>query len=193
MFEPRTVKTLTALFFAMTGGALVLMLMDVEPIQPPGTHLTAVAANEDAQLPVISQTDVPLRKWRSIVVHTSAEGRAVVANCHFVVDDGSAGGEAGALGVSSTAHWAQQRASAHVPGRGSDWNTESIGVCLMGEFSRRRPSDVQWQALMKLVTDLQQQFGIPSSRVYLYRDIGGRGDSPGRAFPAAEFNEQLLR
>ena len=186
MFEPRTVKTLTALFFAMTVGALVLMLMDVEPIQPPGTHLTAVAANEEAQLPVIAQTEVPLRKWRSIVVHTSVEGRAVVANCHFIIDGG-------AIDVRSTAHWEQQRAGRHVPGRGSDWNTESIGICLMGDFALRRPSQVQWQSLMKLVTDLQQQFDIPSSRVYLYRDIGGRGNSPGKAFPQTEFHEQLVR
>jgi len=192
MFAPRTVKTLTALFLAMTIGTLVLAMMAVDPIRPRGRHLAAVAAAEESQLAVISRTDQTLAKWRSIVVHSSVEGAAVAGNCHFLVDPEASIRSPDALCVRSSGHWLAQEPAAHVPGRGHEWNDGSIGVCLVGDFSRQAPSDVQWQSLIKLVTDLQQQFRIPPSRVYLYRNIGGRGNSPGAAFPEKEFNDALL-
>jgi hypothetical protein len=191
MYAPRTVKTLCALFFAMTLGALVLWMMDDGPIRSPG-HLAAVAVAEDAPLAVISQTQRPLspRKWTRIIVHGSREGEAIVENCHFVVEP--SGTPDCPLGVRAGGAWLAQQESAHVPGAGHEWNKGAIGVCLRGDFSRTPPSAEQWQMLIKLVTDLQQQFSVPPDRVFLYSELSARSDSPGAAFPFRQFNDSLL-
>jgi hypothetical protein len=191
MYAPRTVKTLTVLFLAMTLGTLVLWSMDVDPIRPPGTHLAAVAAAEENPLAVIARTDRPLSsKWNRIVIHGSSEGPAVAGKCHFVVEAPATGGSP--LGVRAGSVWLAQEESAHVPGAGHEWNKGAIGVCIQGDFSSAPPSEEQWQSLLKLVTDLQQRFRIPPSRVYLYRSIAARSDSPGAAFPEREFNDSLV-
>ena len=193
MLQPRTVKTLVALLAAMTLGTILLISIDAAPIRPPGTHLAAVAAADEMELPVVTQTDVPLRKWKNIIVHTSVEGADVANRCHFVIDSANASETSTSLPVRSIAPWIQQTNSLHTAKGANDWNTDSIGVCLMGDFSRRRPSPVQWQAMVKLTNDLQKRFKIPAERVYLYRDIGGaKINSPGSAFSQKEFDDALL-
>jgi len=188
MFAPRTVKILTALFFAMTVGTLVLTWMDVEPIRERDPRLAAIAAGEEAPLPAVTRTESPLSssRWRSVVIHSSAEGPSAVARCHFVVEPSSAGDS---LNVRANGAWLSQTDSAHVPA--SAVPASSIGVCLMGDFKEAAPSPEQWQSLVKLVLDLQRQFKIDRSAVYLYRTISER-KSPGAAFPEKEFNESLL-
>ena len=190
MYAPRTVKTLTALFFAMVLGTLVLWVMDVDPIRPAGTHLAAVAVAEDAPLAVIARTEKGFSsKWNSIVVHGSGEGRAVLENCHFIVEP--SGSEASPLGVRAGRAWLAQEESAHVPGAGREYYKGAIGVCIQGDFSQAPPSDEQWKRLIKLVTDLQKQFRIQPGRVYPYCSIAA-SDSPGAAFPVKLFNESLI-
>jgi hypothetical protein len=191
MFAPRTAKTLTALFVAMTIGTLVLMWMDVDPIRVSGTPLTALAASQETPLGVITRTRNPIRdnKWRLIVIHSSVEGPAAVAGCHFVIDAGGAGNS---LNVRSNDCWQDQAETGHVAVGGYDWNKGSIGICLSGDFSRTPPSPEQMQTLKKLVTDLQRRFSIPASRVYSYRDISGKSNSPGAAFSDRELADALL-
>jgi hypothetical protein len=190
MLAPRTVKTLTALFFAMTLGTLLLMWMDVEPIRAPGTHLTALAASEETPLAVIAHTRKPISsKWQRIVIHSSVEGPSAVEGSHFIVDPRSAGDS---LNVRATDCWQDQSESGHVAGSGHDWNKACIGICLSGDFSRTPPTPEQMQSLKKLVTDLQRRFGIPASRVYSYRDISSKSNSPGAAFPEKELAAALL-
>ena len=189
MLAPRTVKILIALFLAMTGGTLVLTWLDVEPIRAPGTHLTAVAFGEETPLAVITNTQKPLRNWRNIVIHSSAEGAAAVANSHLVVEPPGGGNP---LGIRANGAWDSQAESPHVPpGPGPDWGKDTIGVCMVGDFSLSAPSAEQWKALVKLVTGLQKKLKIPASRVYLYRTIRG-SSSPGAAFPEEEFNKALV-
>ena len=190
MLAPRTVKILIALFLAMTGGTLVLTWLDVEPIRAPGTHLTAVAFAEESPLAVVTSTKRPLNilKWRNIVIHGSAEGAATVGNCHFVVEPADTNNP---LGIRANGAWMDQAESPHVPpGPGPNWGKDTIGVCMVGDFSLSPPSDEQWKALVKLVTDLQKKCNVPASQVYLYRTIRG-SSSPGAAFPEEEFNKAL--
>jgi hypothetical protein len=192
MFEPRTVKTLTALFGAMTVGTLVLMLIEPRPIQAPNMPLIALTTPDaEVALPAITDIDVPLNNaWNKIVIHTSVEGPQVLKNCHWIIEPGD-GRNPDAINVHPTDLWKRQQASAHVSPKNSAWNTESIGICLVGDFARQKPSPSQWKDLIKLTTDLQDKFTIPRTRVYTYHDIDGKVNSPGAAFPAREFNEAL--
>ncbi len=188
MFEPRTVKTLTALFGAMIVGTLVLMSLNGDPINAPGANLTALFPDDEMELGAIAGTDVPLRKWQGIVVHSANEGPDVAGRCHFIVEPAAANTK-NIMGVTARGAWQQQESTRHVRGASGEWSS-SIAICFAGDFSRQRPTNAQMAALMKLVNDLQKRFNIPASKVYLYRNIAS---SPADLFNEAEFNENLLQ
>jgi hypothetical protein len=190
MVASRTIRTLLALIAAMTVGSLALILMETAPVRPPVTHLAAVAGPTDDSVDVISRAAIRVGKWRNIVVHTSVEGLDPQSECHFIVrtQPSADGGYAQA-----TALWNRQVDGNHVFVPGYTWNSDSIGICLDGDFSRTAQSPRQFQSLMGLVRSLQQTCGITADRVYLNRDIDPRSASPGPAFPAELFNSNLLK
>lgn len=193
MFRSRAVKTLSALVAAMTVGAILLMLMETSPVRPPSSHFAAVAEDRTDSLDVVLETKVPFQplKWRNIIVHCRPHPAGkLIQGCHFVVDMRDPGG---AVTIQRTARWEDQADGRHVFVRGVNWNDSSIGVCLIGDFSRRPPRARQIKGLVNLATRLQELFGIPRDNVYLAGDIGQAATSPGRAFPRQRFEGQLLR
>jgi hypothetical protein len=185
-------KTLVALVAAMTVGSIALILMETAPIRPPVADLSAVARPSDDFAQTVWRTaeTVKVAKWRHLIVHTSAEPLDAEFNCHFVVER-TARPDGGLL--RATTLWNRQVNGNHVFTGGYNWNTDSIAILLVGDFSRTAPSAEQMAALLKLVQSLQQTCGITADRVYLARDIDPRSNSPGAAFPAQEFNDSLLR
>lgn len=74
-----------------------------------------------------------------------------------------------------------------VEGRGLAWqgaharganNTENIGICVLGDFSRRAPSPAALRSLERLLDDLRGRFRIPSGRVYTHKELTST-DCPG--------------
>ncbi len=63
----------------------------------------------------------------------------------------------------SLAYW-----GAHVAGH----NEQNIGIVLLGNYERQRPSGQQLQTMTQLVQVLRQQYGIPRGRVYGHIDLG---------------------
>ena len=188
MVRSRTIKVLFALLIAMTVGALALMVLQTNPIRPAAQFAAIADANQPGPAEAVFDTAIPLQptKWRNIVVHGSqAERRNVADQSHFVI------GESGAVVV--TALWKQQVSGQHVWAAGRDWNTDSIGLCLMGDLSQRAPSSRQYRALLLLVRTLQEQFNVSADHVYLYRHLNVRTRSPGDAFPADHFSARLRR
>ncbi len=72
------------------------------------------------------------------------------------------------------------------------FNRRTIGICLVGNGNRRPFTDRQMRELVALVRELQTQLGIPGSAVYLHSDLS-KVASPGKHFPAAEFEAQIRR
>lgn len=184
----RTVRTLMALLVAMTLGALALMVLETEPIRPMVQPLAVLRSPTVGPAQVINDTRVPLQaiKWRYMVVHASPLRTTDTAEkCHFLVEaDGQ-----DAWTITATDHWLDQREGGHI---GGFWRNSSIGICLIGDFSRSRPAQGQFASLIDLVNALQQECRISADRVYLHSDLVARGSSPGAAFPAAEFSARLL-
>ena len=192
MIRSRMIKTLVALIAAMTVGTLALVLMETAPVHPTVIHLSAVVSPADDSSDVISHTDAAIRpgRWRSIVVHTAAEGLDADGECHFIVERQPA--EDGRF-VRATGLWNRQGEGNHVFAAGYNWNADSIGIYLADDFNQAGPSARQFKAIMSLVRSLQQTCGITADRVYLNRDIDPRSLSPGAAFPAETFNANLLK
>ncbi len=155
----------------------------------------------------IFQTESPLDgpRWRSLVIHHSGEpagdaesirrahlaGGARMLGYHFLIGNGNGLGD-GAVFVGE--RWVRQAAGWHAVGPDADfYNQHAIAICLVGNGDRRPFTDRQISQLVSLVRRLQRQLGIPSSAVRLHRDIAGAlTTSPGRHFPTASLDQQLL-
>ena len=187
MVESRTAKTLLVLLTAMTLGAITLWLMSGDPI-PPADH-AAVTDPVLRPADIVFEVHVPLRpaRWRHIVIHAADSATDDLARrCHFTVD------EVGQ--VDATAKWKRQISGQAVPAVAQSFNSETISICLIGDFAQRPPAPVQFQALVALTRVLQgEPFNIGAGHVYLRSDLDAFTDSPGSAFPVEQFTAQLHR
>jgi hypothetical protein len=125
------------------------------------------------------------RKWRYIVVHHSATPRGSAAvfhknhvknrgwrslGYHFVIPNGN-GAPDGAIEIGP--RWRRQEAGAHTGKTpGNEYNEYGIGICLVGDCERTRPTALQLKALGRLVKDLAGTHKIPA------RNIIGHKDAP---------------
>ena len=61
-------------------------------------------------------------------------------------------------------------------------NLNGIGICLVGDFNRTRPTDSQMESLVELLDSLLRYY--PTARVVPHREIGGSHTCcPGLKFP----------
>ncbi len=121
------------------------------------------------------------RPWRYIVIHHSAteEGGALVFHYmhthkgwdelgyHFVIGNGSESGD-GAVEVGS--RWAKQKWGAHTKSPDGRYNQYGIGICLVGNFEEKSPTDAQWKSAVRLVAFLMDRYDIPPDNVLGHRD-----------------------
>ena len=185
----RTTKVLGALLGAMTIGALLLMVMESDPPRPNRGDLASARHKTLTQQWAITHPH-PCR-WRRIVVHSSAGGPDTLPRrCHFVVD---AAADSKGQWIRPTELWKQQSAGYHVYVPGHDFNADSIGICIMGDFSTRSPDPDQLETLITLVCELQKQCRIGADSVYLQSELNPQKQLPGKAFPVGLFNARLYR
>lgn len=180
----RTTRVLVTLLVAMTVGTLLLTALETAPPQRAAAQAAIARLQQDAAHWNIT------RPWKRIVVHASRGGPdRLPENCHFIVHASPT--ENGL--VSPTPLWTQQQPGRHVNVPGLDLNADSIGICLMGDFSSQGPNAEQMDALMALVHELQQRCKIPADCVYLNSHHNPGSANPGAAFPANEFDRRLYR
>lgn len=178
---------------AFLAGGLLFALRSRGPVR-------GVAAGASGVALLVERVGEPMGVWRSIVVHHSATpgGSAAVFDrvhrargwsslgYHFVIGSGRGAGD-GEIEVGP--RWRAQRQGAHAQGM----NVESIGVCLVGNFTDTSPTEKQMDALIELTRYLQQRFGIPRRRVFLHSEVSESGTlCPGDRFPAREFRAAIL-
>ena len=146
------------------------------------------------------------RGWTAVIIHHSAtsNGNATIfdkwhrENNHwdgvgydFVIGNGSDSGDGE---VEVTLRWKQQRAGAHCGGTPGNWaNEKGIGICLVGDFNKTRPSQRQIQSLLHLVRFLKGRYGIGLDRIYGHGTTPGARatDCPGKNFPMSSFKSML--
>jgi hypothetical protein len=203
---------------AMALGCGVLVLGDAGgPRAVPALAVLQTGGSEGGIQPL--ETPLDRERWNAIVIHHSGtpagdpgsiarmqgdEG-ALGLGYHFVIGNGQ-GMPDGFVFVGP--RWNQQKPGAHVASRtrGGDaaqvslrrspsaeqLNLHAVGICLVGNGDRREFTEHQMRELVTLVRRIQRTLGIPSDRVFLHGDVA-ETSSPGRFFPVAAFEEQLLR
>jgi len=183
MIDGRTVKVLLSLLVAMTGGALLLMSMDSMP--PQNATSASIIGKVDYTQMGLTHT------WRRIVVHSATDmNDSLPQRCHFII---SADANTSGKGVVATDLWTRQVRGYHVMIPGHDFDSDSIGICLIGDFSAKGPGREQFNALVTLVNKLQKRCGIAADCVYINNQLDPSSDQPGKAFPTEMFNRYLLK
>lgn len=151
----------------------------------------------NAWAPQVKATD-----WNFIVIHHSdtPTGSAGVFDryhrevkhwdslgYHFVIGNGTASKD-GQVEVGP--RWARQQQGAHAGVE--KYNKEGIGICLVGEFDRTRPSAAQMQSLARLVAYLQKTYRIPSSNVIGHGNFR-HTNCPGRFMDLAQVRRMAVQ
>jgi hypothetical protein len=120
--------------------------------------------------------------WKYIVIHNSAtsSGNAKSFDAyhtkmgygglayHFVIGNGR-GARDGQ--VEQGFRWQQAMAGTHCTVNAWYHNIYGIGICLVGDFERARPTKRQLRALDSLVCALQSQYDIPLISVIGHRQV----------------------
>ena len=207
MPDRRTLIVLGLLVGSMTVASGALMMLD--PGQASGPRLPhfsemSLAAFDQPRDPaeaLFAVNPTPSgQRWNTIVIRYSGaeQGSAGALGdlhrsaglddlaYHFVVGNGQGAGD-GLVEIGP--RWAAQRPGySAIAMQGQAGSTQTIDICLIGDFDRQAPTQRQCQDLAWLVQELQKRLGIPAERVLLG---DGRTSRAGRQFPAAWFREQL--
>ncbi|MCD6391916.1 MAG: N-acetylmuramoyl-L-alanine amidase [Planctomycetes bacterium] len=147
------------------------------------------------------------RRWKEIVIHHSAQPKgnmAMIDKYHrevngwdgvgydFVIGNGNGSADGK---VEVTFRWNKQIAGAHCGGTPNNQANEyGIGICLIGDFTKTRPTRRQQAALTKLVRFLQKRYKIPTSKIYGHSTTPGytrKSICPGKYFNMAAFKRSL--
>jgi hypothetical protein len=131
------------------------------------------------------------RQWHYIVIHHSGTDTGSAAQFDawhrkkgwdglaydFVIGNGT-GSPDGAVEVGY--RWREQKRGAHA---GNDlMNVEGIGICLVGDFTKTRPTAAQMHSLARLCNFLSDYCDIPRESFRLHGDVR-QTSCPGPLFP----------
>ena len=156
----------------------------------------------------IDNAPVPRHQWRYIVVHNSGtrQGNAKAFDYyhryvrkmpnglayHFVIGNGTSSGN-GTIEIGS--RWTRQINGGHVH---SDYlNSIALGICLVGDYNRDRPTKEQLEALDELIQYLRKRVGKTDHKLAVvkpHRDINPPQwptDCPGDRFPYGWLQKQF--
>ncbi len=133
-------------------------------------------------------------RWTTIVIHHSATKTGSARSFdkyhreqkgwdelgyHFVIGNGTETPD-GSVEVGS--RWNTQKHGAHTKTPSNYYNDHGIGICLVGDFTKSRPTAKQLDALKTLVAFLSRACRIPPSRVTTHGHINKKTKCPGRFF-----------
>ena len=140
-------------------------------------------------------------RWKHLIVHHSAtpNGNAAKFDAyhrherrmenglayHFLIGNGTDSDD-GAIEIGP--RWKKQLHGGHVASLA--YNENSLGVCLIGNFEKQRPTERQLAALIELLAHLKTDLLGGKPKLYLHREVKGEHTlCPGRNFPARRIHE----
>jgi hypothetical protein len=151
--------------------------------------------------------EIPAAAWKYVVVHHSGTPTGSVESIHadhsrrrdvsgrpwlgigyhFVVGNGQGMKDGG---IESTFRWRDQIHGAH---SGSElFNAYGIGICLIGDFQRQRPTHAQWSAVCRLVESLLRDFELPVESIVGHSSVAATA-CPGRFLSVQKLRDALTQ
>jgi N-acetyl-anhydromuramyl-L-alanine amidase AmpD len=107
---------------------------------------------------------------------------------HFVIGNGTDTPD-GCIEVGS--RWHKQKHGAHTKTPDNYFNDHGIGICLVGDFTRARPTRKQMESLTRLTKFLSDQCRIAPTQVTTHHDVKRSTLCPGRYFDARSLRRTL--
>ena len=121
--------------------------------------------------------------WQYIVIHHSASAGGSAAGFHryhlkrgipgglayhFVIGNGR-GAKDGS--VKAGHRWKKCQTGGHVSINAWNYDVFGIGICLVGNFEKARPSPLQWQSLVETVANLCREHGIDPANILGHTEV----------------------
>jgi len=163
-----------------------------KPLRDGAQDLPSIVAIDDA---------AEVRPWEYLVIHHSASVRGSAQSFdqyhrqrgwqglgyHFVIGNGTDQGDGVII---AGPRWYQQEAGAHA--HSTLYNERGIGICLVGNFEEKPPTEAQMAALNELVLKLSRMYKIDAEHIVGHNQIRRGGTlCPGRFFPMADLRERV--
>jgi N-acetylmuramoyl-L-alanine amidase len=119
----------------------------------------------------------PFDGWKYIVIHHSASDsgnadgfhryhleRGIPGGLayHFVIGNGRGAKDGG---ITEGHRWTESLAGGHVTLNAWNYNIFGIGICLVGNLEKNRPTNLQWRALIATASQLCEQHGISPENI----------------------------
>ncbi|GMT49371.1 MAG: hypothetical protein IEMM0008_0910 [bacterium] len=144
-------------------------------------------------------------RWKYIIIHHSATdvGDAKRFNqfhlskyhhgllYHFIIGNGRGSGSPDGK-IEIGYRWKRQIPGGSVHGSADQYNQTGIAICLVGNFTRYRPTKKQMNSLYTLTRFLMKKFSIPPKYVLTHRHAV-RTICPGPLFPEASFTKLIQK
>jgi hypothetical protein len=109
---------------------------------------------------------------------------------HFVIGNGTNTPD-GYIEVG--ARWHKQKHGAHCKTPSNYYNEHGIGICLVGNFNKTRPTPRQLASLERLVRFLSHRCGISVRQITTHAAVTHKTQCPGRYFSLAALQRSLSR
>ncbi len=166
-------------------------------------HLVRKPARQLKQLSWFPSKRKLSTRWTTIVIHHSGTERGNAKEFdrfhrekrgwdelgyHFVIGNGK-GSPDGRVEVGP--RWGKQKHGAHCKTRSNYYNEHGIGVCLVGDFTKTRPTPKQLASLSELVRFLSRECDIAPSRVTTHDTINSKTKCPGRHFALGRLRQAV--
>jgi len=147
----------------------------------------------------LARAPVKTARWKHIVIHHSGVDTGTMKGMddyhrkvrhmehglayHFVIGNGNGMGD-GEIAVSR--RWTQQLDGGHL--RSEQQNKIALGICLVGNFEKKKPTDKQMRSLENLTRALLKRCNLSGGTVRTHQQINVISTRcPGRYFPAKNF------
>lgn len=151
----------------------------------------------------IESANVRPGRWRYIVIHHSGVNLGNVKSMdryhreerhmehglayHFVIGNGNGMGDGE---VAATRRWSGQLDGGHLASEAQ--NKVAIGICLVGNFDQRKPTERQMESLQALVEALLKRCRLSPAAVKTHQQINiVKTRCPGRFFPFQTLMREL--
>ncbi|MDQ8186235.1 LysM peptidoglycan-binding domain-containing protein [Pelagicoccus sp. SDUM812002] len=173
------------------------------PVAPGTTPIPQGPQLANSDESTLERIRTKTSQWKHIVIHHSATRVGSAKGMdnyhrnerrmenglayHFVIGNGR-GMKDGELYIGD--RWKKQIQGGHVSSYAL--NQISIGICLVGDFSKTRPTDKQMETLEALVKYLMDKTRVPVARVTTHTLIHPKHTQcPGKYFPTESFKAKL--
>lgn len=71
------------------------------------------------------------------------------------------------------------------------YNYKSIGICVVGNYDNKKPSNNKWYLTLKLTQNIALRYNIPIENVLGHREVANYKSCPGNLFSMKNFRNDL--